>query len=301
MSANTNLRNAKRAKNDEFYTMLSDIENELKHYRDHFKGKVIYCNCDNPEWSNFWNYFYLNFEPLGLKKLIATFYDKDNPVYKAEYDGKEVVKTPLEGNGDFRSAECIECLEEADIVVTNSPFSLFREFIGQLMEYGKKFLIIGNENAITYKEFFPLLKDNKVWKGFNHVKEFRQPDGTTKKFGNIAWFTNLDIKKRHEELILYKRYNPEEYPKYDNYDAINVDKVVEIPMDYEGVMGVPVSFFDKYCPEQFEIIGTDFEVKEGRYEILKKECWKGKWDRGYLNGKRMYSRILIRHKHPRKD
>ena len=196
---------------------------------------------------------------FGVKKLIATHFEDEKQSYKLEMWRDEAgvhsrIKT-LQQNGDFRSPESIELLKEADIVVTNPPFSLFREYIAQLMEYDKKFLIIGNKNAITYKEFFPLLKDNKVWIGYNNVKEFRQPDGSMKKFGNIGWYTNLDIKKRHEELVLYKKYTPEEYPKYDNYDPINVDKVSDIPIDYDGVMGVPITFLDKYNPEQFEIMG----------------------------------------------
>lgn len=255
MKKNSNLHKAKKEKNDEFYTQLTDIENELKHYKSHFKNKIIFCNCDDPEQSNFWKYFYLNFHVLGLKKLISTHFDKEKPTYKMEYTGKEdIVISQLEGNGDFRSNECIELLKESDIVVTNPPFSLFREYVAQLMEYKKKFIIIGNKNAITYKEFFPLLKNNEVWIGYYNVKEFKKPDGTFQKFGNIGWFTNLDHNKRHEELILYKTYNEKEYPKYDNYDAINVDKVQDIPIDYDGVMGVPITFLDKYCPEQFEIV-----------------------------------------------
>lgn len=236
--ANANLHKAKEAKNDEFYTQLSDVSNELRHYKEHFKGKVVFCNCDDPTWSAFWKYFHLNFAELGLKKLISTHYDRTEATYKMEYEGGDDndieagVKTPLLGNGDFRNAECIELLKESDIVVTNPPFSLFREYVAVLMEHDKKFLIIGSQNAITYKEFFPLLKDNKVWIGCNGVKEFMQPDGSIKKFGNICWFTNLDVAKRHEKLILWKNYNPTEYPKYDNYDAIEVSKVNDIPCDY---------------------------------------------------------------------
>lgn len=261
MSANTNLHKAKDAKNDEFYTQLTDVAKELMHYKAHFKNKIVFCNCDDPTWSAFWKYFHLNFSELGLKKLISTHYDKENPTYKMEYTGGndndiEVgVKTPLEGNGDFRNQECLDLLDECDIVTTNPPFSLFRSYIGTLMEHKKKFLIIGNRNAITYKEFFPLLKDNKVWLGCTNVKEFLQPDGSIKKFGNIGWFTNLDVAKRHEKLILWKNYTQEEYPKYDNYDAINVDKVSEIPCDYDGVMGVPITFLDSFSPDQFEIVG----------------------------------------------
>ena len=252
---------AKDAKNDEFYTQLTDVAKELMHYKAHFKDKIVLCNCDDPTWSAFWKYFHLNFAELGLKKLISTHYDREEATYKMEYTGGDDndievgVKTPLEGNGDFRNQECLDLLDESDIVVTNPPFSLFREYVAVLMKHEKKFLIIGNKNAITYKEFFPLLKDDEVWIGCTNVKEFLQPDGSIKKFGNIGWFTNLDVAKRHEKLILWKKYTPEEYPDFDNYDAINVDKVSEIPCDYDGVMGVPITFLDKYNPEQFEIIG----------------------------------------------
>lgn len=260
-NANANLHKAKDAKNDEFYTQLTDVAKELMHYKAHFKDKIVLCNCDDPTWSAFWKYFHLNFTELGLKKLISTHYDKTEPTYKMEYTGGDDnnievgVKTPLEGNGDFRNQECLDLLDESDIVVTNPPFSLFREYVAVLMEHQKKFLIIGNKNAITYKEFFPLLKDDEVWIGCTNVKEFLQPDGSIKKFGNIGWFTNLDVAKRHEKLILWKKYTPEEYPKYDNYDAINVDKVSEIPCDYDGVMGVPITFLDSFSPDQFEILG----------------------------------------------
>lgn len=260
-SANANLHKAKDAKNDEFYTQLTDVAKELMHYKAHFKDKIVLCNCDDPTWSAFWKYFHLNFAELGLKKLISTHYDREEATYKMEYTGGDDnnievgVKTPLEGNGDFRNKECLDLLDECDIVVTNPPFSLFREYVAVLMEHEKKFLIIGNKNAITYKEFFPLLKDDDVWIGCTNVKEFLQPDGSIKKFGNIGWFTNLDVAKRHEKLILWKHYTEEEYPKYDNYDAINVDKVSEIPCDYDGVMGVPITFLDSFNPEQFEILG----------------------------------------------
>ena len=261
MAANANLHKAKDAKNDEFYTQLTDVSKELMHYKQHFKNKIVFCNCDDPTWSAFWKYFHLNFAALGLKKLISTHYDKTQPTYKMEYTGgndndiEAGTITPLEGNGDFRNQECLDLLDEADIIVTNPPFSLAREYIAVLMEHGKAFLIVGDMNWITYKEVFPLLKDNKVWLGNCAVKEFVQPDGTIKKFGNKLWFTNLDIKKRHEKLVLWKRYSPEEYPHYDNYDAINVDKVDYIPSDYPGFMGVPITFLDKYCPEQYEILG----------------------------------------------
>ena len=284
MAANTNLHKAKNAKNDEFYTQLTDVAKELMHYKHHFKDKIVFCNCDDPTWSAFWKYFHLNFEALGLKKLISTHYDKTEPTYKMEYTGGDDndievgVKTPLEGNGDFRNAECIELLKESDIVVTNPPFSLFREYVAQLMEYEKKFLIIGNKNAVTNKEFFPLISANNMWIGvtpmskdmlFTVPKEketelvtksksgsaYRVVDGVIYARAAAIWFTNLDHKKRHEKLILWKNYTSEEYPTYDNYDAIEVSKVSDIPIDYDGVMGVPISYMDKYCPEQFEILG----------------------------------------------
>src|SRR5574344_812685 len=262
-SANANLHKAKDAKNDESDTQLTDVATELMYYKDHFKDKIVFCNCDNPAWSAFWKYFHLNFSELGLKKLISTHYDREETTYKMEYEGGDDndiefgVKSPLEGNGDFRNQECLDLLDECDIVVTNPPFSLFREYVAVLMEHKKKFLIIGNKNAITYKEFFPLLKDDEIWIGCNNVHEFEQPDGSIKKFGNIGWFTNLDVAKRHEKLILWKLYTPEEYPIYDNYDAINVDKVSEIPVDYNGVMGVPITFMDFFNNDQFEIIWLD--------------------------------------------
>lgn len=261
--ANENLHKAKEAKNDEFYTQLNDVAEELRHYKEHFKDKVIFCNCDDPTWSAFWRYFHLNFEHLGLKKLISTHYDKEKPTYKMEYTGgndndiEAGVKTPLEGNGDFRNQECIDLLKEADIVVTNPPFSIAREdFIPQLFEYKKKFLIIGDLNWVTYKIIFPLLKNNEMWMGYSAVKEFLQPDGTIKKFGNKLWFTNLDIKKRHEKLILWKNYTPAEFPQYDNYDAINVDKVSNIPCDYCESWEVTEEEFKNFSANEWEITRT---------------------------------------------
>ena len=292
---NKNLGQAKNAKEDEFYTQLSDIERELGHYKEHFKDKVIFCNCDDPEESNFFQYFCLNFEFLGLKKLIATHFEREKPSYKLEIvkdlnkDGKidclDTTQTKLKQNGDFRSPECIEILKEADIVVTNPPFSLFREYVAQLIEYDKKFLIIGNVNAVSYKEIFKLIKNNKIWLGYNCVRHFKRPDGTMYETARTFWYTNLDIGKRHENLILYKKYygNEEEYPKYDNYDAINVDKAIHIPCDYKEVMGVPITFMDKYNPKQFEILGNEYDLN----------IEKG---RGYINGKRMYSRVFIKNK-----
>ena len=278
MAANANLHKAKNEKNDEFYTQLTDVAEELKHYRQHFAGKTVFCNCDDPTWSAFWKYFHLNFSVLGLRKLISTHYDKNEPTYKMEYEGGDDnnievgTVTPLEGNGDFRNKECLELLDECDVVVTNPPFSLFREYVKTLVEHEKKFIIWGNNNAITYKEFFPYLKNNEIWPGYmiNKTCVFRVAEGykydekiTAQmndgfKYGKvpaISVFTNLDIQKRHEKLLLWKHYTPEDYPKYDNYDAINVDKVADIPMDYEGVMGVPITFLDKYCSQQFEIVG----------------------------------------------
>ena len=300
--ANKNLTAAKRAKNDEFYTQRQDIENELSHYAEHFREKVVYCNCDDPVDSEFWKFFVRNFKPWGLKKLMATHYEPDekNYSYSLELtedtngDGRvdindEPTITQLPCNGDFRSAACIELLKEADIVVTNPPFSLFREYVAQLMEYGKKFLIIGNMNAVTYKEIFPLLKENRVWIGYTNPKQFIQPDGSIKKFGNILWFTNLDIPKRHAPLDLRGNYyDPDIYPKYDNYDAINVNRVDDIPCDYEGLMGVPITFLDKYCPEQFSI--------EYLCASHGKEPKGIENEAGCINGKWVYARILIRRK-----
>lgn len=266
MSKNNNLHAAKTAKNDEFYTRFDDINFEVnlaEHgYRPFFKDKIVYCNCDDPEESNFWKFFKARFNGLKLKKLISTHYDQEGKSsYKLEYDGERVVKTELEGNGDFRSPECVELLKESDIVVTNPPFSLFRDFIGLLMKYNKKFAIIGNMNAITYKEVFPLIKENKIWLGYSQPKIFIQPDGSEKKFGNILWYTNLDIPKRHEPMLLGWKFEKGLemgiYQKYDNYDAYNVDKVCQIPRDYDGVLGVPITFLDKYCPEQFEILNAN--------------------------------------------
>lgn len=316
MTKNNNLHTAKATKNDEFYTQLEDIENELKYYKDYFKGKVVYCNCDgflNEEKSNFFVYFSLNYEFLGLKGLICTKYNPNGKGRKYEYygdlngnnypDEEEIFTSDLEGDGDFRSEECIEILKKCDIVCTNPPFSLFRQYVAQLFEYKKDFLIIGNVNAISYKEVFPLIKENKMWLGvssFNKGMYFGVPDdytyADTYKFdrerngkkvmrvSSICWFTNLDHKKRHEELVLYKKYNEEEYPKYDNYDAIEVSKVTDIPMDYYGVMGVPITFLDKYCPEQFEIVGQMMTTKVTEFNF----------GYPYIDGKKKFARLLIK-------
>lgn len=363
MADNKRLHDAKRNKNDEFYTQLSVIEDELRHYKHHFKNKIVYCNCDDPYESNFFKYFALNFNNLGLKKLIATGYTTSlivgtelnvwtgeetevtertpyvayiNEVADINGDGridledvkillreKHNCRRKLKGNiiyendkkieypaGDFRSEESIKLLKQADIVVTNPPFSLFREYIHQLVKYDKKFIIMGNKNAITYKEVFPLLKENKVWAGATTINGGRwmiMPKGleveskkakindkgeTILNVAGVCWFTNLDIKKRHEDLILYKKYNPAEYPKYDNYDVVEVSKVTDIPYDYDGVMGVPITFMDKYNPDQFEIIGMAED--NGKGYSGKEAKWDGKNPHCVVDGDNKYKRIFIK-------
>ena len=351
--ANKNLNAAKTAKKDEFYAQMADIERELQHYWQHFRDKVVLCNCDDPYESNFFKYFALNFNQLGLKKLICTCFD-GSPVqgnellldfgdftedpkkiaYKVEItevkdlngdgavdlaDVQYLLKNDknaislLKQHGDFRSAECIDLLKQADIVVTNPPFSLFREYVGQLMQYEKKFLIIGNQNNITYKEVFPLIMQNELWLGYKSGDmAFKVPsdyeeretrywqDSTGQKWrsmGNICWFTNLDHNKRHEELDLVNRYS-DEYPHYDNYNAIEVSRTSEIPCDYEGAMGVPITFLDKYNPEQFEILGATENEATDNVKGLRIPGFV-KYDRPYINGIRKYARILIRNKHPK--
>jgi len=380
--ANKNLTNAKRAKNDEFYTQYSDIQKEIEAYLEYnsdvFRGKVVYCNCDDPYESNFFRYFALNFNKLGLKQLITTSY-KPSPIANTklvlqpsllpgyedkvvrkpekpkgrpkvtankfiinevrdidgdgEFNLKDIAKqlkankhnewTPLDGDGDFRSDESINLLKQSDIVITNPPFSLFREYVKQLFDYNKKFLIIGNMNAITGKEMFPLIKNNKLWlgNGFHagnayfftpNVRDFASGVYDKKtglvKFRNVCWFTNLDHGRRHqplplmtmEENLKYSKHKDikgkKAYDKYDNYNAIEVPFTDSIPSDYEGVMGVPVSFLDKYNPDQFEILGSDYNIKEGLLPELVNLEWKGKLDRGYVNGKRKFTRIFIRHR-----
>lgn len=340
IATNKYLHKAKNEKNDEFYTILSDIERELRHYKKHFKNKVVLCNCDDPRVSNFFHYFSYNFEQLGLKKLITTCYKNQNPDLFSEHkseraiyleytggingnnipDAEEIGIKLLKGDGDFRSKECIELLKEADIIVTNPPFSLFREYVGQLIEYGKKFLIVGTWNAITYKEIFKLIMENKVWLGINSNRNFSgfivpkhySLYGTEARIdengnrivssNNTCWFTNLDISKRHEELILYKSYNGTEYQKYDNYEAIEVSRTKDIPMDYKGLMAVPITFLDKYNPDQFEILGImDRENSSGlrtkKYEKSKVSNANDLNARGVIkiNGeyKAIYARVLI--------
>lgn len=323
--ANSSLHAAKGTKNDEFYTRLEDINEEMNHYEDKFRGKIVFCNCDDPKWSNFWKYFHLNFEYLGLKKLITTHYESGEvQSYKIEYMGgndedfEEGIITPLEQNGDFRSDECIALLDEADIVVTNPPFSLFREYIQILVEHGKEFIVIGPKNAITYKEIFPLIRDTKLWLGFGFKAGnayFIVPDGAdvsqyakgvydaetnTVKFRNCTWFTNIDHAKRHEIIDTTYSYAkkdklyPDLYPKYTSYDVIEVSKLAEIPMDYDGVMGVPITFMDKFNPDQFEIIGMAED--NGKGLSGKDAKWDGTTPHCIVNGKAQYKRIFIRRK-----
>lgn len=296
--ANKNLHKAKAAKNDEFYTQLHDIENELKHYRPEFKGKTVFLNCDDPDMSHFWGYFVkLNFDFLEIKKVISTHFEAEKPSYKLEHFRNEegelvTIKTPLKGNGDFRSPECVALLDEADIVVTNPPFSLFREFIELLVEKDKKLLVVGSMNAITYKEVFKHIMAEKLWLGVNPVKEFKRPDGVIQKFGNILWFTNMEHKKRREEILLFADFNEEDYPTYDNYAAINVDKVAFIPKDYYGVMGVPITFLTKFNPDQFEIVSSDDFITSETTKAKGHGLIKDK--DGAINGKPKYARIVIR-------
>ena len=307
---NTNLVKAKKEKNDEFYTRYEDIEAEVSKYKEYFKNKVVYLNCDNKEKSMFWKFFELNFDAFQLKKLIATYYSETEPVYAyklelSEDDHKDIIKTPLVGNGDFRSQECIDILKESDIVCTNPPFSLFREYVAQLMEYNKQFLIIGNQNAFTYKEIFPLIKNNKIWVGYTKPKNFYVPEDFENKaiayneegrkiakFGNICWFTNLPTKKRTEPMVLTATYadHREDYPKYDNYDAIEVSKCKNIPCDYDGVMGVPITFLNDYCPEQFELLGCSYSYGDCgvHYEGM---SWNG-----VVDGKDKYKRLFVKRK-----
>lgn len=350
MAKNKSLGQAKINKEDEFYTQRTDIENELFHYAEHFRGKVIYCNCDDPAESEFWKYFVRNFKAYGIKKLMATHYEPNekNYAYMLELtedtngDGRidhldEPTVTQIPCNGDFRSAYCIELLKQADIVVTNPPFSLFREYIAQLIEYDKKFIVLGNQNNITYAEIFPLLRDNKLWLGYNagdmsfKVPDYYEPrktrywqDETGQKwrsFGNMCWYTNIDTTKRHEAMDLRGNYyygNESEYPHYDNYDGIEVKRMDAIPCDFEGNMGVPITYMFRYCPEQFEIVGMsnvgdllpDVNTIGAEWVAL----YRSQGGRGHIspgmrslirtdeNGNAIlyYRRLVIKHKNPRK-
>lgn len=319
---NSNLRKAAKVKNDEFYTQLSDIEKELTHYKEHFKGKVVYCNCDDPYRSNFVKYFALNFKFLGLKQLIATCYKhpdiddsnfenvSDRPI-KWVYNGEQIegqnhpdlskaIVTDLKSDGDFRSEECLDILKDCDIVVTNPPFSLFRDFVSTIITYKKDFLIIGSKNAITYKEVFPLLKNDKVWLGYNVSKGtmyFVQEDLTEKGVPSF-WYTTLEHDKRNEEIILFKKYNETEYPTYDNYNAINVDHAKDIPCDYKGIMGVPITFMNKYNPKQFEILDLSPHFFMIQQQGLPKPKQLSLQNVGM---KDPYARILIRNRKPQLD
>jgi 5'-3' exonuclease len=349
VSTNKDLLKARKEKNDEFYTILVDIEKELKHYKGHFKDKVVYCNCDDPYESNFFKYFAMRFYFLGLKKLIATCYagspisNTELSLFPDESEENKTTRMPhkieiteipdmnqdgavdlidvkllvgsdknhltrLRGDGDFRSKECIEFLKEADIVVTNPPFSLFREYVAQIAEYDKKFLIVGTWNAITYKEIFKLIKEDRLWLGINSNRNFSgfivpkhyELYGTEARVdedgnrivstNNTCWFTNLDVKKRHEEFMLCKKYSPEDYPKYDNYDAIDVSKTIDIPCDYDAIMGVPITFLDKYNPDQFEIVGKTNNKDHAEGFLI------GGEPTAMIKGKKLYHRILIRNK-----
>lgn len=325
---NTGLHSAKRNKRDEFYTQIVDIERELQHYRKLFKGKVVYCNCDDPYVSAFFEYFAKNFEFLGLKKLVTTCYKSQHIDLFSQNDSEQAIKleymggalnslptaddigvTPLKGDGDFRSPECIEILKQADIVVTNPPFSLFAEYVQHLDVYNKKFIVIGHQNAITYKDVFPLIKENKMWLGYGfkrNMAHFIAPhyedtasdadhrEGMIRVSG-VVWYTNMDHNKRHEEVILVKRYsgNEKAYPKYDNYDAIEVSKTQDIPMDYPGAMGVPITFLTKYNPDQFEIIGCSYSYGEpvGYHK-------KGAGFDVCIDGNQIYKRLFIRNRNP---
>ena len=259
--SNKNLHKSKIEKNDEFYTQFADINKEIKYYKNFLQNKIIYCNCDNYKESNFWKYFYQNFDNLKLKKLIATYYNIKEPAHKIEYDGKNKMITTLKGNGDFRSQECIDILKSSDIVVTNPPFSLFREFVDYLIDYKKQFLIIRNKNAINYNNVLNCICKNELRFGYTIPEKFITPKGITKKLrGLCRWFTNLKIEKSYQKLNLTKRYNPIDYSTYDNYNAINVNKVSDIPYDYNGIMGVPITYIDKHNPEQFKILGRSGNI-----------------------------------------
>lgn len=323
MAKNNNLHAAKKARNDEFYTQISDVEKEMKNYTEFFKGKKVLCNCNDDQWSAFFQYFSLNFEKLGLAKLTCVSYNEGGHGKKYVFNGdkngnrmvdqEEIEITELKGCGDFSDEEGIAELQDCDVVITNPPFSLFRDFVALLEKYEKKYIIVGSDNARTYKNIFQLIKENKLWLGINHLGTFKQPDGSIKNFGNISWFTNVSHAKRNQPLDLFKKYSKDYYPKYQNYDAIEVSKTAEIPMDYDGVMGVPITFLDKYCPNQFKIVGcADADIVPQGWNGMTKEFVDLYYAQGntgsYKEGNRLtcfiyngkakvpFKRILIRHK-----
>ena len=306
---NSNLCLAKKVKNDEFYTRYEDIEAEVMKYRKQFRDKIVYLPCDDPaeKKSEFWSFFVNNFDSFELKKLIATHYNENGKAYKIWIDSDttndgfiddaDAMQEDLKGNGDFRSPECLEIMRECDIVCTNPPFSLFREFVDAIMTADKSFLIIGNKNAFSYDNIFKLIKDNKIWTGYTQPKDFRLEDGsvTQKVNGLTRWFTNMATTNRFENLVLTKKYLSTEYPTYDNYNAIEVDKVANIPSDYYEAMGVPITFLDKYNPNQFEILGhtSSSDISDAVEELRTDSKHR---NRGLINGKEKYDRVLIRHK-----
>lgn len=297
MARNKNMSVAKKVKNDEFYTQLADIDAELSNYKGHFVGKIVYCNCDDPRESQFFRYFVDNFRRLGLKMLLATSYDKGGHGTLLEFNGNPR-EIKLRGDGDFRSKESIKLLKRADIVITNPPFSLFREYIAQLIEHEKKFIVIGPNSQIITKEIWPLYMDQKIWPGRTSPKKFVLPDGTLKDFGNIGWYTNLEHGGYNEQLVLSKKYTPEEYQKYENYNAIEVDRVANIPMDYEGIMGVPESILGKLNPEQFEVVwqASGNTRASTPKDILRRIDYQKADDGGgaaVVDGERKWTRILI--------
>lgn len=295
MSKNKNLNNAIKNKNDEFYTQLKDIEKELENYKKHFKNKTIYCNCDNPKFSNFFKYFFDNFENLQLKELIVSYKEKEQGFYLIyNKSNKKLKLKKLKENGDFRSEECINLLKKADIVITNPPFSLFKDFINLLLKEKKYFLIIGNSNALSFKKILENIMTNKIRLGINCVRWFFLPNGNLCEGARSFWYTNLDLKQNYQRLDVSKSYSTAEYFEYDNYKAIEVSRTKDIPYNFEGIMGVPITFLSKYNPEQFEIIGADYQVKDGELAYIANKKWEGKLDRAYLNGKRLYSRIFIK-------
>ncbi|HEB9308901.1 TPA: adenosine deaminase [Campylobacter coli] len=296
-NSSSKLNNAKNIKNDEFYTQYEDINKELNFYKNAFKDRIVYCNCDDPQKSNFTKFFKLNFDRLKLKKLISTSFNSNGKgkIFIIEKN-KPKYQGLLENNGDFRSDETIKLLKESNIIVTNPPFSLFREFIDMLISNQKDFLIIGNANAISYKNCFNYMMKNKLWLGQNCVRWFINTKGELVEGARSFWFSNINNQKRNKKISLNRKYNNQDYITYDNYNAIEISKSKDIPSDYTGIMGVPITFLDKYNPQQFEIIGADYQVNSGELIYIKRNDWNGKTDRAYINGKRLYSRIFIKHR-----